>query len=186
MHSLIKISFSEQPENYICPSKFPLDFIITNALFKELCWKSGFPEQGTCDDSDSDKLLLLSHIMSSDPCQPAAGHHFPPSLLLNVYVKLNTENSLESRRITSKMKAGNSIRLLKGGAFWYLTNALSTFRFPLSSLRYTVCLERELPMGELPQCSFFSTQGNSILDTSELCDHKNTTNIRNPETAASA
>lgn len=58
--------------------------------------------------------------------------------------------------------------------------------FPLSPQRYGVCLDRELSVGGLPQCSFISTQENIILDTSELSDNPNTINIRNPETAVSA
>lgn len=180
------ISFSELPENCICPSKFPLDFIISNSLFKELYWKSGFPEQGTCDDSDSDKLLLLSHIMSSDPANLQLVTFF-----LHLYgLKYMWSQPLRIHSgadgLIAKWKQGNPIRLLKGEAFWCLTNALSTFRFPLNPLRYDVCLESELYVGGLPQCSFISTLGNTIPDTSELCDHTNTINTRNPETAASA
>lgn len=46
--------------------------------------------------------------------------------------------------------------------------------FPLSPLRYSVCLDGELSVGGLPQCSFISTQENVILDTSELSDNTNT------------
>lgn len=107
------IKTSEIPEKCICPSKILSDFIIFNALFKELYRNSGFPEQGTCDNSASDKLLPLPRIISPGPANLHLVIRFLSSLWFNVSVKSASENSLNSGGITSKMKAGNSVKLFK-------------------------------------------------------------------------